>query len=159
VVSFADLSYRSDVVLRMARYVRENTSPQNKVYWVGEWLTLGPEYPNAEESPEFRKEFYYFFNANSNSLSYYTDRRGFTLYPFPPVQNVIEKPERGDLIFYNPNRTSAGSGASFTEPIRVYAFDQYQLYERDGSLPLTFVDAAGGNRISIRRVEGGLGLT
>jgi hypothetical protein len=157
VKSFTNEGYRNNVLLRLSHYVKEQTDPRSKVFWVGYWFSFIAENPDTIEEP-FNKDYYYFYFANTNAVSYYSNRQGYTLFPIIPVQGYIDKPKTGDLIIMNPN----GFYGEYSGPIGVFSFDGYLKFERKeagkAANEATFIESGKGTKLLLEKTDEGFQL-
>ncbi|MEW6734373.1 MAG: hypothetical protein AB1489_23810, partial [Acidobacteriota bacterium] len=152
--SFASPAYRNDILLRLARYVKEHTNTNNKAIWVGDYFDIRTDQLSIPEKTEFGTDSYYLFQANANSISYFSNRRIYDGHPNFFLQHVSLQKFGGslqssDLILLNTGNMQSLYVYTFTEPWSFVA-------ESAGSGSGIFLESKQGQQLRLTQVEDGL---
>ncbi|MEW6735490.1 MAG: hypothetical protein AB1489_29635 [Acidobacteriota bacterium] len=146
VKSFTDSCYRDDLIIRLGRYLNRELAPHQKAVWLGGYHNLLPTNTQFIDGSRFYGEFYYTYSAHANAVAYYSDRRCYGLYPFPPSPARSGRLARGDLIILAPDFPPQ---LAAKQPFRIYLFEELKEFRREGSQgdTVSFVEPASGGRI------------
>jgi hypothetical protein len=156
IASFADPAYQNDLILRLSRAVKNDSSAQSRIFWIGVPTTISPGETIFIDEEGSRKESYYLYHASANAISYYSDRAAFNLYPYSTnftLQSFQGMLQNSDQIVINTGDP--------LQPLQRHRFTQLQVFTVDSESNNSKIFTEPGNRarIVLSVTENGLQLT